>query len=79
MAIEITIPIIIALILGLGEWLKALGFDKKYLPLVSMGLGILSGLFVFGGGLSVEAVILGGAIGLSASGFFDLTKITEKQ
>ena len=67
-------PIVqIALIVGLAEIFKGFGIEKRWIPLVDIGFGLLSGVFVyhfaFQYGL-IESVVLGIAIGLSACGLF---------
>jgi len=47
--------------------------DKKFLPLVSLFLGI--GISLIVSGLTVDAGIIGLVIGLSASGLYDHKKI----
>ena len=63
----------VALIIGLAELIKGLGLEKRWIPLVDLGLGILSGIFVyhfvFGNGI-IESLVLGVALGLSACGLF---------
>ena len=67
-------PIVqVALIVGLAEIVKGFGIEKRWIPLVDLGLGILSGIFVyhfvFGNGI-IESLVLGVALGLSACGLF---------
>lgn len=73
----------VALIIALAEVAKRLGLKKKIIPLLDLGLGIISGIVVFSidSGLSlIEGIILGIACGLSACGLFSGIKNTmEKQ
>ena len=67
-------PIVqVALIVGLAEMVKGLGLEKRWIPLVDLALGLLSGVFVyhfvFQNGL-IESLVLGIALGLSACGLF---------
>nr|DAQ18380.1 MAG TPA: holin [Caudoviricetes sp.] len=67
----------VALVMALAELFKQAGFDKKYIPIVDVVLGLISGLGVFCLLLHypvVESVILGLAIGLSACGLFSGVK-----
>lgn len=73
----------VALIIALAEVAKRLGLKKRFIPLLDLGLGIVSGIVVFSidSGLSlIEGIILGIACGLSACGLFSGIKNTvEKQ
>ncbi len=67
-------PVIqIALIVGLAEMFKLLGIQKRWIPLVDLVLGLMSGFFVyhiyFQNGI-IESFVLGIALGLSACGLF---------
>ena len=63
----------VALIIGLAEAVKGIGFPKRYIPIFDIVLGLISGLVVYGYeyhlGL-VRGFMLGLAIGLSACGLF---------
>lgn len=63
----------IAIIIGLAEAVKGIGFPKRYIPIFDIVLGLISGLVVYGYeyhlGL-VRGFMLGLAIGLSACGLF---------
>lgn len=63
----------IALIVGLAEIVKGFGIEKRWIPLIDLGLGIISGIFVYHiyfGNDTVVSVIIGVALGLSACGLF---------
>lgn len=76
--IEITDVLVIAVIVGLVELTKKLEWLKpKYLPLLSLVLGIAAGLIYFEGQIK-EKVIFGIVMGLSAAGLFDQSKIITK-
>ena len=67
----------VALIIALAELCKQLGLDKRWIPLVDVILGLVSGLCVFYLLLHysvLESVILGLALGLSACGLFSGVK-----
>ena len=72
----------IALIMALAELVKKIGLDARYIPLVDLGLGILSGVMiytVYSGMQVIEGVVLGIALGLSACGLFSGVKnVSEK-
>lgn len=67
----------VALIMALAELCKQLGLDKKYIPIIDVILGLISGLGVFCLLLHYsvpESIILGLALGLSACGLFSGVK-----
>lgn len=72
----------VALIMALAELVKRLGLDARWIPLVDLVLGILSGIVIYTiyTGLQViEGVVLGIALGLSACGLFSGVKnVSEK-
>ena len=71
--------VVIAVLVGLGQVMKALGVPAKYLPAINVILGIAIGLIGGAGAdLTLLEQVLGGAvIGLSASGLYDQKKIKE--
>ena len=68
----------VALIMGLAEVLKRLEIvEAKYIPVIDVVLGIISGVVVFGLSLklgTVNGVLIGIALGLSACGLFSGVK-----
>lgn len=63
----------IALIIGVAEIIKRMGFNRKYIPLIDLGLGLVSGICVFGLMLGYDiahGAVIGVALGLSACGLF---------
>lgn len=72
----IEISILIGTVIGLATCLKILGINKKFLPLLNVLLGI-STSYIFIEGSWREIIITGILIGLSASGLFDQTKISD--
>lgn len=63
----------VALIIGIAEIVKRIGFPTKFIPIVDLVLGVISGFCVYGvvqGMNAVECVVLGVALGLSACGLF---------
>lgn len=67
----------VALIIGIAEIIKKVGLPSRWIPLVDLSLGILSGLLVYGFGLNygiMNGVLIGVAVGLSACGLFSAVK-----
>ncbi|GEK57134.1 hypothetical protein CHL76_02265 [Marinococcus halophilus] len=70
----IEMGIIIAVITALGEGIKKAGVPKKFMPVVSIVLGVTGGLFFVDGDVANQ-VFYGVAMGLGASGLFDISKV----
>lgn len=72
----------VALIMALAELIKRLGLDSRFIPLIDLGLGILSGVLIYTlytGMHWIEGLIIGVALGLSACGLFSGVKnVSEK-
>lgn len=63
----------VALIMALAQLIKEVGFPAKFIPLVDLILGIISGVCVYGLMLGYgvgQGILLGIALGLSACGLF---------
>lgn len=63
----------IALIIALAEVVKTLGCPTKFIPLVDLVLGLISGIgvYTFIEGMNIGyGIVLGIALGLSACGLF---------
>ena len=61
----------VALIMGIAEVCKRLGLNSRWIPLVDLALGILSGCVVYSGKFGmVNSIVLGISLGLSACGLF---------
>ena len=75
----LSFAILVALTSGVVEVLKKIGAPKRFLPLTSLLVGLI--LTVVGNltTLTPFTVITGVAVGLSASGSFDLVKYTLKK
>lgn len=72
------IALIIAVVMAVTQLIKSLEFmTNKYLPVVSLLLGLLAGIFYLDGNIQ-EQIMYGLMIGLSASGLFDQSKIITK-
>ena len=60
----------VALIMAMAEFAKKIGLKKKFIPLVDLVLGLLSGIFVYSSLGIVQSIVVGLALGLSACGLF---------
>ena len=73
----------VAIIMGVAEVIKRMGLDKKYIPLIDLALGIISGIIVYGLIMSygvLSGAMVGVSLGLSACGMFSSVKnLTEKE
>lgn len=72
----------VALIIGIAEVFKRIGFKKKYIPLLDLVLGIIGGVLVYGLklGYGVDTgIIVGIALGLSACGLFSGIKNVKEE
>ena len=72
----------VALIIGLAEMVKKIGFPAKYIPLFDVVLGLIGGIVVYGYSMDyglIKGFMIGLAIGLSACGLFSgLKNLVEK-
>lgn len=72
----------VALIIGLAQMAKNIGFPTKFIPLFDVVLGIISGLVVYGYEYNlglIRGFMLGLAMGLSACGLFSgIKNLVEK-
>ena len=73
---EINMAVIVGLIMGINQLVKQV-IPAKYIPILSVVLGLAAGVFVlpYEGGV-VTGIVNGLAMGLSACGVFDLVKKT---
>ena len=60
----------VALIIAMEKKKKKIGLKKKFIPLVDLVLGLLSGIFVYSSLGIVQSIVVGLALGLSACGLF---------
>lgn len=72
--LEVNHVVLIPLILGIVEVFKVLGLKKKFLPLLSLVLGVLAGIFYVYPNDLKSGIIVGIMYGLSASGLYSGTK-----
>ena len=71
--------ICIAIIIGIGQVLKAIGLNGKWMPLVAIALGLIlnfGGKFV--GAANWELVVSGIVIGLTSVGLYSSVKNTRE-
>lgn len=72
----------VAVIIGLAEIIKRAGLDAKYIPVLDIILGLISGVCVYGymmGYGIAKGILLGIALGLSACGLFSGIKNTVER
>lgn len=69
--------LIIPILIGILEVFKKLGLPVKYVPVLSLLLGVLASVSV--SGLAVENFIQGLVYGLSACGLYSGTKATIEE
>ncbi|WMM23658.1 phage holin family protein [Tissierella sp. MB52-C2] len=67
---------IIPLLIGILEVFKRVGLKDKYIPVVSVVLGVVIGIGLFGDGDIKIGLVQGIFIGLSAVGLYSGTKNT---
>ncbi len=65
---------LVPVIIGLVEVFKKLGLSNKFTPLFSVVLGIVFGVFYVRTGEIATDVLVGIALGLSASGLYSTSK-----
>ena len=71
----IDIALLIAVVIALTELFKrTLHVNSRYLPLISLILGIIAGIIYLDGDIK-DVALQGIIVGLSASGLFDQSKI----
>jgi|GEM_PF-5658156 hypothetical protein len=71
---------LIAVVMGMTEFFKRMDWVKnRYLPLLSLGLGLIAGILYGRGTTLKERIPEGLLIGLAAAGLFDQTKILTKR
>jgi uncharacterized spore protein YtfJ len=71
------LAIIVAVITGVGQVVKQF-VPAKFMPIVSLVLGIAAGLGFLDASLK-EQIFIGLAMGLAASGLFDLATLPSKK
>jgi hypothetical protein len=74
----IDIGVAVALIVGLTQLAK-MYIPNHYIPLTSVVLGVVGGIFLFSDLDMTMRIVNGIALGLSSSGLFDMTKLITKR
>ena len=69
--------VVIAVIVAVGQLAKRY-MNAKYVPVVTMMLGIIGGYFYLPHETVQEAILKGVMLGLTSNGLFDMTKIVRK-
>ncbi len=64
---------VVTVIIALGQLVKQY-VNGKYIPIITLALGILGGFFFMAHGSTQEAIMNGIVVALSANGLFDVTK-----
>lgn len=68
------IGMVVAVLIAVGQFAKVY-VPTKYVPLLTMALGIVAGMFYIPHASIQEAIMYGLAAGLSANGMYDVTKM----
>ena len=72
----------VALIIGIAEIIKRMGLETRWIPVVDLAFGLVSGICIYGLAMRygiVDGIVLGIALGLSACGLFSgIKNVTEK-
>ncbi len=68
---------IVPVLIGVLEVFKKLGVEVKYIPVISVILGLLLGIAI--NGISIDSVLIGLAYGLSACGLYSGAKATIEE
>lgn len=77
MQIHLSDAFLVAIASSITELAKALGFPRKYLPLVSLGSGVLTALLFYAADVfplaraAIQAILVGAVAGFTASGLYD--------
>jgi len=66
---------LVAAIIAINESFKSLGLSSRFIPLVSVILGILASHFFIPEETVPNIVFIGALLGLSANGLFDISKV----
>jgi hypothetical protein len=67
-----------AILIALGQFAK-LYVPARYIPIITLVLGVVAGYYYIPNAGVQEAIFNGVALGLSANGLFDLTKLLQKK
>jgi hypothetical protein len=72
------IGVVVAIIIALGQFAK-MYIDNKYVPLVTLVIGLVAGYFYLPHVDVREAIVNGVMVALTANGMFDMSKIVTKK
>ncbi|MBC9785493.1 hypothetical protein H1S01_13375 [Heliobacterium chlorum] len=70
--------IVVAVLIAVGQFAK-MYIDNKYIPLVTLALGIVAGILYVPSDTIQTGILNGIIVGLSANGLFDATKILHQK
>lgn len=70
MTVEVQDAVLIPIIIGIVQLLKVTGIQKRLLPISSLILGILAGIFYVNPQDIRSGILVGVMMGLSASGMY---------
>ena len=73
--VELALPI--PIVVGLTQLVKDLGVPRKWVPVLSLAIGVAAALAL--SGLSVASVVQGIVYGLSASGLYSSSKAVVQE
>lgn len=71
------IGVVVAIIIALGQFAK-MYINGKYVPLVTLVIGLIAGYFYLPHETIQEAVMNGTVVALTANGLFDMTQVIKK-
>lgn len=69
----------VPLITGVVQMATGAGLPKRYAPILSLGIGVAIGVVGFADGNLTQGIVIGSAIGLSASGFYSAVRVPTKK
>ncbi len=69
--------VVVAIIMAIGQFAK-MYIDSKYVPLVTLLIGIVAGYFYLPHETIKEAVMNGAVVALASNGLFDMTQVLKK-
>ena len=69
--------VVVAVIVAVGQLAKRY-MDNKYIPVVTLILGIIGGYVYLPHQTVQEAIMNGVMLGLTSNGLFDMTKVVRK-
>ena len=72
------IGVVLAIIIAIGQFAK-MYIDNKYVPLVTLVIGLIAGYFYLPHVDVREAIVNGVMVALTANGMFDMSKIVTKK